>query len=1680
MSKDVTDKNFQYKLTLNNVFRDFSQGLYGNRIPLDDPDAREIAALWNELNATNTPENLVQFDAFEAGGAQVQVDSVFLNKDPNETLRAIREAAPDATIRPLWRGKNGFKLEPSSYEDRFQVLRQMAVDTASPYSSSKNEELLRVKVFDSQGSIAEVEETVEMIAKLCKENFKIGVEVALPYSNGEGCDSERPGFNPYPDELFVTKALQAADLAAKYGIPNHLFRISLKDMVGELAADKAGILVGKIIDGLKKKGLNITLGLHLHDTGLASGAYAAAIRVCKEKNWPLAIDVVEAHDMERGDDKSGFVSTERLQSHHIDLGFSEKQKEIIASIRACHDRIEERYKLRRTDVTLPAEQRRLRKLPGGGFASFASAITAMNLAGQLAISPDDAAILAGAALTAVGRVMGDPFAVTPGFQNKQIAALNLLTNMLNAKHIRNDMSMDDLQKSVLTVLSNDQLENFFLKGLNTTVRNFLKDEMPTEVHPYIRERLNIRKRPTTPQVAEKLALEIGNAFAGSFSADASKTTLTRFIHNALTTSFFEDIGNASVYCTTTQSGDINLTKKGKELRDTVIRSLNDQGIIRNDKRASAFQDSAVTSLNADNGRKLITVINNKRKALEAGTGVASLLPQAQAIVTELQGEGRIRPTERQAQAIMQELKQRNILEDFADTDTVVGLLMARDVVVNTPDGKASKWRENARTALTLIQKQEWIKSQANADIVLNTLAEHAFSSAVSRAQIVGPANMRTSIEKPWLREPDASEYTSKEDYDRALARRAKGLNPAADEAEKIRQQLWAGTLNLDSAITGSEALLEKEHLELRGSVLKLMQGKSELVASAAASAETDDNHQSLYDIFKACYEAERNNVRDKLQQGEQFLYPDAERQTMAAELLENEIVALSGEATRTRVRDIRIAVRNDIESNTITSPMPGAIVSIDNRFSQPRPWHVNAGEVLCVVEAMKMQHALKAGKDGIIDTIKITPGQSIGGGDALFTYANQVVTSASASPITVTSEMREKVAAQIEQSLTKHNIATTSLAAKKAPATSSSVPPIGKSSTLGYNAPELSLEPGATENRENELHLVLNRGGCAAKITGDLMQAGRDVYLVSTSGDSSTPISKNIAKDKRIDVKSYTDEKEILAIIEKLAIANPGKKILLAPGWGFLSEKAGFVAGMEALAAKGHNVLFVGPSSEPMEVAGGKKEFRDLVQKIAPQFNPKYFGNYNSGSDGTPLTVGFAGKLNAYVQSDFKQTDPFHSIATMYRREFNDVVNMGGDVMIKAVDGGGGRGITHYKYDPNKQHEENYQDYVKAVLKTMQDGERLFNNGTVLTEQRIQGNTRHLEIQFAATAEEAMVLGIRDCTAQIAMQKFAEMNLIKGDYPPEFIKEITEAAQNAATELAKNGYKGLGTIEMLVYQEDGKWKACFLEVNPRLQVEHGVTERDIALKTGKNVSLPVLNTDLVNNPSNKRPQQILQDLYGVTQQQIQQLTEPADERIMHFRINSKDIDLVNGVARPTFVTDTMWTARMCDMIHRKTGATIIQGGLGDGKSDPQIGSILGTEKQCLAAAEMLRNLFRLSRLFDRSNAKDNLESTLQIYPMMFKPDSNNINPNFSTTSIDRLLPALNKKELPSMEEKTDKALWPGEKVINTATLRANLDTISTIGKKERDTATPANTNRLPRSRSISELANTSRASSASR
>jgi urea carboxylase len=301
--------------------------------------------------------------------------------------------------------------------------------------------------------------------------------------------------------------------------------------------------------------------------------------------------------------------------------------------------------------------------------------------------------------------------------------------------------------------------------------------------------------------------------------------------------------------------------------------------------------------------------------------------------------------------------------------------------------------------------------------------------------------------------------------------------------------------------------------------------------------------------------------------------------------------------------------------------------------------------------------------------------------------------------------------------------------------------------------------------------LIANRGAIAVRIERTLRRMGIASVAVYTKADQDSLHVDGADEAVLIGEGSAKESYLNAELILETALRVGAQAI--HPGYGFLSENAAFAARCREL-----GIAFIGPTPEQMEGFGLKHSARDLAVRA-----------------GVPLLPGTA--LIAEVDE---------AVAEASR--------IGYPIILKSTAGGGGIGMRVC------ENEEALRAAFDAVTHL---AEANFKNGGVFLEKYI-ARARHVEVQIFGNAfGEVVALGERDCSIQRRNQK-----VIEESPAPNLPAGVREALLAAAVRLAKEvGYRSAGTVEFL-YDPDVR-EFYFLEVNTRLQVEHGVTEEVLGI-----------------------------------------------------------------------------------------------------------------------------------------------------------------------------------------------------------------------------------------------------------
>jgi acetyl/propionyl-CoA carboxylase alpha subunit len=302
--------------------------------------------------------------------------------------------------------------------------------------------------------------------------------------------------------------------------------------------------------------------------------------------------------------------------------------------------------------------------------------------------------------------------------------------------------------------------------------------------------------------------------------------------------------------------------------------------------------------------------------------------------------------------------------------------------------------------------------------------------------------------------------------------------------------------------------------------------------------------------------------------------------------------------------------------------------------------------------------------------------------------------------------------------------------------------------------------------------LVANRGEIAVRVVRAADRLGIATVAVYSADDAAS-LHVQLADAARelpgTGPAAYLDADALLAAADQAGCS------MVHPGYGFLSENADF-----ARRCANAGLVFAGPAPETLELFGDKVAARQLAAEC-----------------GVPTLAG-TGPIKAAEQA----------------REFLAALGPGAAIIIKAVAGGGGRGMRVVR-DPAEADE--------ALARCRSEAAATFGDGSVYAERLLE-RARHIEVQIIADHTGAVIaLGDRDCSVQRRHQKLIE--IAPCPLLPELVRERLRTA--AVAMAAKVGYQSLGTFEFLIdsaLDPDDPAAVTFIEANPRLQVEHTVTE----------------------------------------------------------------------------------------------------------------------------------------------------------------------------------------------------------------------------------------------------------------
>ncbi len=296
--------------------------------------------------------------------------------------------------------------------------------------------------------------------------------------------------------------------------------------------------------------------------------------------------------------------------------------------------------------------------------------------------------------------------------------------------------------------------------------------------------------------------------------------------------------------------------------------------------------------------------------------------------------------------------------------------------------------------------------------------------------------------------------------------------------------------------------------------------------------------------------------------------------------------------------------------------------------------------------------------------------------------------------------------------------------------------------------------------------LIANRGEIALRVARACRELGIRSVAVYSTADAESAVVK--FADEAVQIGPPAAGRSYLHIPSIIGAALKTGADAIHPGYGFLSEDPYFA---EICAEE--EITFIGPRPDVMEKVGDKATARELMQKA-----------------GLPLLPGTVEPVNT--------VDEAHDIAG----------DIGYPVIIKAVAGGGGRGMSVV---------EREEDLARLYQTTRATAQAVFKDSAVYIE-RYLATSRHTEIQLVCDAHgNGVYFGERDCSVQRRHQKLIE-EAPSIHLNEETRREVGEAAVRGALSV---GYTGAGTMEFLL---DLDGNLAFMEMNARIQVEHPVSE----------------------------------------------------------------------------------------------------------------------------------------------------------------------------------------------------------------------------------------------------------------
>ncbi len=296
--------------------------------------------------------------------------------------------------------------------------------------------------------------------------------------------------------------------------------------------------------------------------------------------------------------------------------------------------------------------------------------------------------------------------------------------------------------------------------------------------------------------------------------------------------------------------------------------------------------------------------------------------------------------------------------------------------------------------------------------------------------------------------------------------------------------------------------------------------------------------------------------------------------------------------------------------------------------------------------------------------------------------------------------------------------------------------------------------------------LVANRGEIACRVMRTAKAMGIQTVAVHSAIDANARHVREA--DLAVNLGGAKPAESYLRIDALIAAAKASGAQAIHPGYGFLSENAGFARAIETA-----GLIFLGPPASAIDAMGSKSAAKALMDAA-----------------GVPLVPGYHGEA--------QDVETFRAASNA----------IGYPVLLKAAAGGGGKGMKVVEVE---------SELAEALASAQREAQSSFGDSRMLVEKYVL-KPRHVEIQvFADQHGNCLYLNERDCSIQRRHQKVVEEAPAPG-LSAELRRAMGEAAVKAAQAI---GYVGAGTVEFLL---DERGDFFFMEMNTRLQVEHPVTE----------------------------------------------------------------------------------------------------------------------------------------------------------------------------------------------------------------------------------------------------------------